>query len=107
MIKIVLLSYSISWCQSHEAIPSTGEVTDSLVLIPIDAIRAANAKMIELKFQREINDSLRSIIANDDVIISKYDEVVTNKNKTITNLKKQRNSVIFGGIVLLILSVLL
>ena len=75
LITIVLLNCSTSWCQSNQYdISSTGEFTankDS-VLISFNDLRKVNAKMIELKYEKEINDSLRVIVANDDIIIREY-----------------------------------
>ena len=67
---IALLSYSTSWCQSNVSISSTGEQcgkSDS-VLISYDDIRIVNSKLIQLKYEKEINDSLKVIINNDDKI---------------------------------------
>ena len=101
LITIVLLSCSISWCQNDNAtIPSTGELTatpDS-VLIAFDDLRKANAKMVELKYEKEINDSLRSIIKNDDIIMRKYSSNVDALKKQITQVKKQRNLAVRGGL---------
>ena len=98
---IVLLSYSISWCQNDNAtISSTGELTanpDS-VLIAFDDLRKANAKMVELKYEKEINDSLRSIIKNDDAIMREYSRNVDALKKQITQAKKQRNLAVGGGL---------
>ena len=101
LITIVLLSCSISWCQNDNAtIPSTGELTatpDS-VLIAFDDLRKANAKMVELKYEKEINDSLSSIIKNDDAIMRKYSSNVDALKKQITQVKKQRNLAVRGGL---------
>ena len=98
---IVLLSCSISWCQNDNAtISSTGELTanpDS-VLIAFDDLRKANAKMVELKYEKEINDSLRSIIKNDDAIMREYSRNVDALKKQITQAKKQRNLAVGGGL---------
>ena len=98
---IVLLSCSISWCQNdNSTISSTGELTanpDS-VLIAFDDLRKANAKMVELKYEKEINDSLRSIIKNDDAIMREYRSNVDALKKQITQAKKQRNLAIRGGL---------
>lgn len=98
---IVLLSCSISWCQNDNAtISSTGELTanpDS-VLIAFDDLRKANAKMVELKYEKEINDSLRSIIKNDDAIMREYIRNVDALKKQITQAKKQRNLAVGGGL---------
>ena len=74
LIMIALLSYSTSWCQSNVSHSSTGEQygkSDS-VLISYDDIKVVNAKLIQLKYEKEINDSLRVIIKNDDKIIKEY-----------------------------------
>lgn len=102
MITIALLSYSTSWCQNeNNKIPSTGEpvATPDSVLISYDDLRKANAKMVELKYQREINDSLRSIIRNDDKIIREYDSNVNVLKKQILQVKRQRNIAVGGGII--------
>lgn len=98
---IVLLSCSTSWCQNdNTTISSTGELTatpDS-VLIAFDDLRKANAKMVELKYEKEINDSLRSIIKNDDVIMREYSRNVDAFKKQIKQVKKERNLAVGGGL---------
>ena len=101
LIMIVLLSCSISWCQNDNAtIPSTGELTASpdSVLIAFDDLRKANAKMVELKYEKEINDSLRSIIKNDDIIMREYSSNVDALKKQVKQVKRQRNLAIGGGV---------
>ena len=98
---IVLLSCSTSWCQNDNAtIPSTGELTASpdSVLIAFDDLRKANAKMVELKYEKEINDSLRSIIKNDDLIMREYSRNVDALKKQVKQVKRQRNLAVGGGI---------
>ena len=98
---IVLLSCSTSWCQNDNAtISSTGELTaipDS-VLISFDDLRKANAKMVELKYEKEINDSLRSIIKDDDIIMREYSRNVDALKKQVKQVKRQRNLAIGGGV---------
>ena len=98
---IVLLSCSTSWCQNDNAtISSTGELsaTPDSVLISFDDLRKANAKMVELKYQKEINDSLRSIIKNDDIIMREYSRNVDALKKQVKQAKRQRNLAIGGGV---------
>lgn len=98
---IVLLSCSTSWCQNDNAtIPSTGELpaAPDSVLISFDDLRKANAKMVELKYQKEINDSLRSIIKNDDIIMREYSRNVDALKKQVKQVKRQRNIAIGGGV---------
>lgn len=98
---IVLLSCSTSWCQNdNDTIPSTGELTASpdSVLIAFDDLRKANAKMVELKYEKEINDSLRSIIKNDDIIMREYSRNVDALKKQVKQVKRQRNLAVGGGI---------
>ena len=71
--------------------------TDS-VLISFDDLRKANAKMVELKYQKEINDSLRSIIKNDDAIMREYRSNIDALKKQITQAKRQRNLAVGGGL---------
>ena len=98
---IVLLSCSTSWCQNdNTTISSTGELTASpdSVLIAFDDLRKANAKMVELKYEKEINDSLRSIIKNDDIIMREYSRNVDALKKQVKQVKRQRNLAVGGGI---------
>lgn len=77
-----------------------GELTASpdSILIAFDDLRKANAKMVELKYEKEINDSLRSIIKNDDAIMREYRSNVNALKKQITKAKKQRNLAVGGGL---------
>ena len=100
---IVLLNCSTSWCQKNNnnaTISSTGELTTSpdSVLISFDDLRKTNAKMVELKYEKEINDSLRSIIKNDDIVIREYSRNVDALKKQIKQVKRQRDLTIRGGV---------
>ena len=54
--------------------------------------------MVELKYQKEINDSLCSIIKNDDAIMREYSRNVDALKKQIKQSKRQRNIAIGGGV---------
>ena len=54
--------------------------------------------MVELKYEKEINDSLRSIIKNNDIIMRKYSSNVDALKKQIIQAKKQRNLAVGGGL---------
>ena len=98
---IALLSYSTSWCQSNIITSSsTGEITVSRdsVLIAFDDLRKVNTKMVELKYEKEINDSLHSIIKNDDIIIQEYSSNVNALKKQVKQVKIQRNFAVSGGL---------
>lgn len=95
---ILLLSYSKSWCQNNATIPSIGG-RDS-VLVSYDDLRKANAKMIELKYEKQINDSLRNIINNDKIVISNQRTIIENYGTQVSDLSTQlkrerRNATIF------------
>lgn len=64
---------------------------DSLVLIPISELKLANIKMTELKYEKIINDSLCSVINNNDKIINSYKQIVSNNNNTIKSLEQKIN----------------
>lgn len=100
---IALLSYSTSWCQSNVSLSSTGEQcgkSDS-VLISYDDIRVVNSKLIQLKYEKEINDSLRVIIKNDDKIIKEYNNNIKSLNANINKTIKQRNIIGLGGLIII------
>lgn len=109
---IALLSYSMnSLANESDTIPSTGR-QDS-VLIAYDDLRKVNGKLIELEYEKEINNNLRNIIYNDSIAIdnlkSGIDRISNETNKKVKKAKRERN--IAGGIgivaiVLLIISIL-
>lgn len=100
---IVLLSCSTSWSKNeHNQILSTGEPTHSSdsVLVSYEDLRKANAKMVELKYQKEINDSLRSIIANDDIIRREYDNNINVLKKQIKQESRKFKTAVWGGAII-------
>lgn len=58
--------------------------------------------MVELKYQKEINDSLRSIIKTDDTIMREYSRNVDALKKQIKQVKRQRNIAVGGGLLVTI-----
>ena len=54
--------------------------------------------MVELKYEKEINDSLCSIIKNDDIIMREYSRNVDALKKQVKQVKRQRNLAVGGGI---------
>ena len=47
--------------------------------------------MTELKYEKIINDSLCSVISNNDKIINNYKQIVSNNNNTIKSLEQKIN----------------
>lgn len=99
-MTLLVLSYSTSWCQ-NDSIPSTGVGEPDSVLVAISAIKVANAKIIELKYEKEINKNLRDCIQNDSILISALSTNLSaceiNSNNKIAEIKKQRNIAIGAG----------
>lgn len=65
--------------------------SDSLVLIPISELKLANIKMTELKYEKIINNSLCLVISNNDKLITKYKQIVSNDSNTIKSLEQKIN----------------
>ena len=89
---IALLSYSInSLANDGDTIPSTGR-QDS-VLIAYDDLRKVNSKLIELEYERNINEHLRTIISNDSIAINslrtRIDNIQRDCDRNIKRVKKQ------------------
>ena len=110
LTMIALLNCSTSWCQSNDVdtLSSTGvlDSNDSTVTVPISVIKQANVKLIELKYEKEINSELRNIILNDSVIIKGlkqneefYKALATNREKELKKVKVQRKLLSYFGIV--------
>lgn len=97
---VLLLSCSISWCQ-NDSLSLTGDVEQDSILVPISAIRIANAKMIELKYEKEINRNLRECIQTDSILISSLSANLgaykLDAEAKIIEIKKQRNIAIGAG----------
>lgn len=114
---IVLLSCSINLLASNIGIGhtnlSTGGVVveDSIVkdsvLISYDDLRLANSKLIELDYEKKINTTLRSVIANDSIIIRHYKSNTALMNKSYKKVIRQRNLTIGGGLLFSIVTLLL
>lgn len=105
---IVLLSCSTSWCQNKHTIPFTGvlEQGDTLIEVPISTIKIANSKMVELKYQKEINANLRQVVANDSIIIAGLKNNVLYEQNKAKEYKKQRNIAGGAGIGALLVAIL-
>ena len=86
----VLLNCSMSWCQNNDSTPLWEvEQKDSIVCVPVSVIRVANTKLIELKYEKEINSELNNIIYNDSIIIETLKYNLSVKDKKIATLTKQ------------------
>lgn len=77
--------------------PSTGEVVnrDDSVLIAYDDLRIVNSKLVELDYQKQINNNLNRIIINDSIVIKDYRKLNDNLNKECKRAIHQRD-ICFG-----------
>lgn len=93
---LLLICCGSSYCQSDLSMSFTGEVKQDSVYISYDDLRIANAKMIELNYEKIINNNLRQKVYNDSIMMMGLEwqlcKTIEQKNK----IKKQRN--IFIGI---------
>ena len=105
---IVLLSCSIN-SSSKSLTSSTGRIEQDSVTIAISDIRKANAKLIELSYEKDINKNLRQIIVNDSVLAEQARQRYILLDRSCKKIKKQRNIAYCSSgvaILLLILSLL-
>ena len=105
---IVLLSCSIN-SSSKSLTPSTGRIEQDSITIAISDIRKANAKLIELSYEKDINKNLRQIIRNDSILAEQARQRYILLDRSCKKIKKQRNVAYCStgvAIVLLILSLL-
>lgn len=100
-----------SLASDGDTIPSTGR-QDS-VLIAYDDLRKVNSKLIELKYEKDINEKLNAIISNDSIAIDnlkrRIDIVQRDSKRELDKVRKQRNiagGIGLGAIILLIISIL-
>ena len=105
---IVLLSCSIN-SSSKSLTSSTGRIEQDSVTIAINDIRKANAKLIELSYEKDINKNLRQIIRNDSILAEQARQRYILLDRSCKKIKKQRNITYCSSgvaIILLILSLL-
>lgn len=108
---IVLLSCSISLLANNTDVDSlhlsTGNVVQpkDSVLISYDDLRRANAKLIELNYEKQINSNLRNIISNDSIVIRDYQVLNEKINKDCKKAIRQRNIAIGGAAALFITTI--
>ena len=96
---IALLSCSINLYANNYHIPSTGEVVqEDSVLISYNDLKVVNGKLVELKYKKETNNILRTIIRNDSLVIDtltidnlRLTTEIQTLNKSNKKYKKQRN----------------
>ena len=110
---IVLLGCSINLSANNTDVdslhPSTGERVQSKdsVLISYDDLRIVNSKLIELNYERQINNNLRNIISNDSIVIKDYKVLNERINKDCKKAIRQRNIAIGGAVAFLITTIVL
>lgn len=105
---IVLLSCSIN-SLSKSITSSTGRIEQDSVTIAISDIRKANAKLIELSYEKDINKNLRQIIKNDSILAKQARQRYILLDRSCKQIKKQRNIAYCSAsvtIMLLILSLI-
>ena len=110
---IVLLGYSINLSANSTNIDelhlSTGGVVQSndSVLISYDDLRLVNSKLIELEYEKQINNNLRGVISNDSIVIRDYQILNEIINKDCKKAIHQRNIAIGGAVAFLITTIVL
>ena len=105
---IVLLSCSIN-SLSKSLTSSTGRIEQDSVTIAISDIRKANTKLLELSYEKDINNNLRQIIVNDSVLAEQARQRYILLDRSCKQIKKQRNIAYCSAgatIMLLILSLI-
>ena len=105
----VLLSCSMNLSSSGQvANSSTGVLGDS-VKVSINDLRKANIKLIQLDYEKAINNNLRQIIVNDSVLAEQARQRYILLDRTCKNIKKQRNigvGAAISSILLFIISII-
>lgn len=105
----VLLSCSMNLSSSGQvANSSTGVLGDS-VKVSINDLRKANIKLIQLDYEKAINNNLRQIIVNDSALAEQARQRYILLDRTCKKIKKQRNigvGAAIGSILLFIISII-
>lgn len=107
MTIVLLLNCFISYAQVNRNVPSTGEIklSDTTnVIIPINYIKQANAKMIERLYLLRITNEQNSIILMKDKYINEQQKIIVDFQQRVkeankinqqinTDLAKQRSKI--------------
>lgn len=88
------MSLSASDGSSISSIGVLGCVKDS-VLVAYDDLRLANAKMVELKYEKAKNEKLLHIIKNDSIALNRY-ATITEKYKKDCKKHIRARNITFG-----------
>lgn len=109
MIALLSCSINLSSKSIPSTNPSTGQLEYDSVKVAISDLRKANAKLVELSYEKDINKNLRQIIVNDSILAEQARQRYLLLDRSCKKIKKERNAA-FGGasvaIVLLILSLI-
>lgn len=95
--------------KNESNIISTGGFNDDSVVVSYNDLRNANAKMIELKYIKNINVKLNNIISNDSIIIEQQSKNLNYYKKKTKKYKTSRNIAtggFIGALVLFICAIL-
>ena len=108
---IVLLSCSMNSLGSDAQHSSTGgleqdSITQDSVLIAYSDLRKVNSKLIELKYEKEINNELRKIVKNDSIVITENNSEISKVRKQNIRYRKERNIAGGAGITAIILFII-
>lgn len=116
MIVLLLLFSTNLLANDNDSVsfPFTGVlIGNNYAVVSYDALRIANAKMVELEYEKEINVNLKQIIIEDSITINKLKNYIEtaeiNHNEEVKTLRKKffiSTGCGAGVLVLLILSLL-
>lgn len=106
---IALSVCSINLSANDDVDSSTGELVErnDSVLIAYDDLRLANAKLIELEYQKEINDKLKQVITNDSIAISEYSKMNNRIRKDYDKTVRQRNIAVGVGVAAIVTAIII
>ena len=105
----VLLSCSMNLSSSGQVAKSSTGVLGDSVKVSINDLRKANIKLIQLDYEKAINNNLRQIIVNDSVLAEQARQRYILLDRTCKKIKKQRNigvGAAIGSILLFIISII-
>ena len=105
----VLLSCSMNLSSSGQVANSSMGVLCDSVKVSINDLRKANIKLIQLDYEKVINNNLRQIIVNDSVLAEQARQRYILLDRTCKKIKKQRNIGVgadIGSILLFIISII-
>lgn len=110
---VLLMTFGICSYIHSEGVDSLLYGGADSTLVSYDDLRLTNAKLIELQYEKQINEELKEVLFMDNTIIDslrtdndKLNSSLINSNTKCNKIKRQRNAFIIATVITTILAII-